>query len=229
MKASIFPDNTDRDDNSNQDDDDDNDDNERNVSETNSTSHHEDEDIDAWLRFFEEEDEIVEWDQENWNQEENFTPDTNYRSEDSFLVMNTQPSRSLRDILNSVTSYKAPDSGKICVKEKAESDIESDDFLRKNFGECFFDVEDETVEWDQKKSNQEDNFTQDTNFRSEDSFLVMNTQPSRSLRDILNSVTSYEAPDSGKIRVKENAESDIESDDLVDPNGVTSSSPSDHD
>ena len=112
MKASIFPDNTDRDDNSNQDDDDDNDDNERNVSETNSTSHHEDEDIDAWLRFLEEEDEIVEWDQENCNQEENFTPDTNYRSEDSFLVMNTQPSRSLRDILNSVTSYEAPDSVK---------------------------------------------------------------------------------------------------------------------
>ena len=198
------------------------------MSETSSTSHHEDEDIDAWLRFFEEEDEIADWDQENWNQEENFTPDTNYRSEDSFLVMNTHPSRSLRDILNSVTSYEAPDSGKIRVKEKAESNIESDDFLGKNFGACFFEEEDEIVEWDQEKSNQEENFTQGTKYRSEDSFLVMNTQPSRSLRDILNSVTSYEAPDSGKICVKESAESDIESDDLVDPNGVTSSSPSDH-
>ena len=69
MKASILPDNTDQDDNSNQDDDDDNDDNERNVSETSSTSHHEDEDIDAWLRFFEQEDEIADRDQENWNQE----------------------------------------------------------------------------------------------------------------------------------------------------------------
>ena len=107
MKASIFPGNTD----SNQDDDDDNDDNDRNVSETKSTSHHEDEDVDAWLRFFEEEDETVEWDQENSNQEEIFTQDTNYGSEDSFLVMNTQPSRSLRDIINSVTSYQAPDSG----------------------------------------------------------------------------------------------------------------------
>ena len=107
MKASIFPGNTD----SNQDDDDDNDDNDSNLSETKSTSHHEDAHIDAWLRFYEEEDEIVEWDQENSNQEEIFKQDTNYGSEDSFLVMNTQPSRSLRDILNSVTSYQAPASG----------------------------------------------------------------------------------------------------------------------
>ena len=55
----------------------------------------------------------------------------------------------------------------------------------------------------------------------------MNTQPSRSLRDLLNSVSSYQAPDSGWIRVKEIAESDIESNDLVDPSAVTSSSPSD--
>ena len=223
MKASIFPGNTD----SIQHDDDDNDDNDRNVSETKRTSHHEDADIVDWLRFFEEGDEIVEWDQENSNQEEIFTQETNYGSEDSFLVMNTQPSRSLRDILSSVTSYEAPDSGKIRVKDKAESDSESDDFLGKNFGECFFEEENEIVEWDQEKSNQEENFTQDTNYRSEDSFLVMNTQPSQSLRDILNSVTSYQALDSGWIRVKEIAESDIESDDLVDPSAVTSSSPSD--
>ena len=95
MKASIFPDNID----SNQDDDDDNDDSKRNVSETNITSHHEDEDIDVWLTFFEEKDEIVNWDQENSNQEEIFTQDTNYGSEDSFLVMNTQSERSLRDLL----------------------------------------------------------------------------------------------------------------------------------
>ena len=68
MKDSIFPVNTD----SNQDVDDDIDDNDRNLSETKSTSHHEDADIVAWLRFFEEEDKIVEWDQENSNQEENF-------------------------------------------------------------------------------------------------------------------------------------------------------------
>ena len=142
MKDSIFPVNTD----SNQDDDDDIDDNDRNVSETKSTSHHEDADIVAWLKLSEEEDEIVEWDQENSNQKEIFTQDTNYGSEDSFLVMNTQPSRSLRDILSSFTSYEAPDSGKIRVKEKAESDIESDDFLGKNFGECFFEEEDEIVE-----------------------------------------------------------------------------------
>ena len=66
MKVSIFPYNTD----SNPDDDDDDDDSERNVSKTNSTSHHEDEDIDAWLKGFEEKDEIVEWDQENSNHEE---------------------------------------------------------------------------------------------------------------------------------------------------------------
>ena len=49
VNASIFPD-------SNQDDDDD-DDSERNVSEINSTSHHKDQDLDAWLKFFEEEEE----------------------------------------------------------------------------------------------------------------------------------------------------------------------------
>ena len=122
MNAPNFPDNTD----SNQDDDDDNDHSERNVSETNSTSHHEDEDKDVWLKFFEEKDEIDNWDQENSSQEEIFTQDTNYGSKDSFLVMNTQPSRSLRDLLNSVTSYEAPDPGRIRVTEIAESDIESD-------------------------------------------------------------------------------------------------------
>ena len=64
MNAFIFADNTD----TNQDDDD-NDDGERNVSETNSTSHHEDKDIDVWLKFSEETDDIVNWDQENSNQE----------------------------------------------------------------------------------------------------------------------------------------------------------------
>ena len=94
VNASIFSD-------SNQDDDDDS---ERNVSETNGTSHHKDQDLDAWLKFFEEEDEIVDWDQESSNQEEIFTHDTNYGSEDSFLVLDTQPNRSLRDLLISITS-----------------------------------------------------------------------------------------------------------------------------
>ena len=79
--TSIFP-------HSNQDDDDDK---ERNVSETNSTSHHGDDDLDAWLKFSEEKDEIVDWDQKSSNQEEIFTQDTDYGSEDSFIVMNTQP------------------------------------------------------------------------------------------------------------------------------------------
>ena len=56
----------------------------------------------------------------------------------------------------------------------------------------------------------------------------MNTQPSRSLRDLLNSNTRYEAPVPGRIRATEIAESDIESDDLVDPNAVTISSSSDY-
>ena len=56
---------------------------------------------------------------------------------------------------------------------------------------------------------------------------MLDTQPSQSLRDLLISITSYEAPDPGRIRVTEIAESDIESDDLVDPNAVTSSSSSD--
>ena len=84
VNASIFPD-------SNQDDDDD--DSKRNVSETNSTSHHKDQDLDAWLKLFEEEDEIVYWDQESSNQEEIFTQDTNYGSEDSFLVLDTHADR----------------------------------------------------------------------------------------------------------------------------------------
>ena len=67
----------------------------------------------------------------------------------------------------------------------------------------------------------------DMNYWSYDSFLVLNTQPSRSLRDLLNSITSYEAPDPGRIRVSEIAESDIESDHLVDPNAVIFSSSSD--
>ena len=65
---------------------------------------------------------------------------------------------------------------------------------------------------------------------------MLNTQPNASLRDLLNSITSFEALDPGRIRVTEIAESDIESDDffrskcshfffvLVDPNAVTSSS-----
>ena len=57
---------------------------------------------------------------------------------------------------------------------------------------------------------------------------MLDTQPSQSLRDLLNSITSYEAPDPGRFRVTEIAESDIESDDLVDPNAVTSSSSSDN-
>ena len=145
MKASILPDNTD----SNQDDDDDNDDSERNVMETYSASHHEDEDIDAWLNFFEEKNEIVDWDPENSNQEEIFTQDKKYESEDSFLVVNTQPSRSLRDLLKRVTSYEAPDLGRIRVTEIAESNIESDDLVDPNAvtssspsdDECYLDRE----------------------------------------------------------------------------------------
>ena len=55
VNASIFPD-------SNHDDDDDS---EKNVSETNSISRHKDHDVDAWLKFFEEEDAIVDWDHES--------------------------------------------------------------------------------------------------------------------------------------------------------------------
>ena len=62
------------------------------------------------------------------------------------------------------------------------------------------------------------------NYGSEDSFHVLNTQPNRSLRDLLKSITSYEALDPSRIPVTEIAESDIESVDLVDPNAVTSSS-----
>ena len=39
--------------------------------------------------------------------------------EDRFFFKNTQPSRSLRDLLFSVTSYKAPDPGRIRVTEIA--------------------------------------------------------------------------------------------------------------
>ena len=120
VNASIFPD-------SNQDDDDDDDDSERNVNEIKSTSHHNDQDLDAWLKFFEEEEELVDWDQQSSNQEGIFTQDTNYGSEDSFLVLDTQPSQSLRNLLNSITSYESPDPGRIRVTEIVESDIESDD------------------------------------------------------------------------------------------------------
>ena len=47
------------------------------------------------------------------------------------------------------------------------------------------------------------------------------------MKDLLNSITSYESPDPDRICVTEIAESDIESNDLVDPNAVSSSSPSD--
>ena len=56
---------------------------------------------------------------------------------------------------------------------------------------------------------------------------MLNTQPIRSLRDLLNSVTSYEAPDPGRVRVMEIAENTIENDGLVDTNAVTSFSSSD--
>ena len=45
--------------------------------------------------------------------------------------------------------------------------------------------------------------------------------------ELLNSVTSYEAPDPGRVRVTEIPESDIKSDDLVYPKANTSSSHSD--
>ena len=51
----------------------------------------------------------------------------------------------------------------------------------------------------------------------------MNTEPSRLLRDLLNSFTNYDIPFPGRIRVTETAESDIKSDDLVNPIAVTSS------
>ena len=56
---------------------------------------------------------------------------------------------------------------------------------------------------------------------------MLNIQPSRSLRDLLNSITSYEASDLGRIRVTEIGESDSESGDLVDPSTAASSSSSD--
>ena len=102
------------------------------MSETNSTSHHKNQDLDTWLKFFEEEDEIVDWDQESSNQEEIFTQDTNYGSEDSFLVLDTQSSRSLRDLLNSITSYEAPNPGRTRVTNTAESNIGSDDLVDPN-------------------------------------------------------------------------------------------------
>ena len=159
MKAYILPINTD----SNQHDDDDNDDSERNVMETYSASIHEDEDVDAWLNFFEEKDEIVVWDPENSNQEEIFTQDKKYESEDSFLVMNTQPSRLLRDLLNRVTSYEAPDPGRTRVTEIDESNIESDDLVDPNAvtssspldDECYFDreaIEDSAPQSKRKRS-----------------------------------------------------------------------------
>ena len=86
-----------------------------------------------------------------------------------------------------------------------------------------FEEKEETINWDQEHSNQEEIFTQDTNYGSVDSFRVMNTEPSRSLRDLLNSFTSYDAPFPRRIRVTETAESDIKSDDLVNPIAVTSS------
>ena len=84
MNDSIFPDDTD----SNHDDDgySYNDDNERNMSETISTSQHEGEDIDVWLKFFEEKNKIVDWDPENLDQEKLLTQDTNYGSEIAFRV-----------------------------------------------------------------------------------------------------------------------------------------------
>ena len=102
------------------------------MSEINSTSHHKDQDLDAWLKFFEQEGMLVDWGQQSSNQEEIFTQDTNYGSEDSFLLLDTQPSQSLRDLLNIITSYEAPDPGRIRVKEIAESDIESDDLVDPN-------------------------------------------------------------------------------------------------
>ena len=84
----------------------------------------------------------------------------------------------------------------------------------------------EIIDWDPEISNHEEFFTQDTNYGSEKSFVIMNNQPSRSQRDLLNTVKNYETPDPGRIRVMQNAESDIKSDYLTDPNAATSSSSS---
>ena len=48
------------------------------------------------------------------------------------------------------------------------------------------------------------------------------------MRDLLSCITSYEALDPGRNRVTETAESNLERDDLVDPNAVISSSSSDN-
>ena len=81
MNDYIFHDDT----NSHQDDDVDDDDIDKNVRKTSSTSHPEDEDIEACLKTFEKTVEIVDWDPEKSSQKENFTQETKYRSEDSFL------------------------------------------------------------------------------------------------------------------------------------------------
>ena len=81
----------------------------------------------------------------------------------------------------------------------------------------------EVIDWDPEISNHEEFFTQDTNYGSENSFDIMNNQPSRPQRDLLNTVKNYETPDPGRIRVMQNAESDIKIDYLTDPNAATSS------
>ena len=137
-------------------------------------------DLEKWMPFFEDRQQPVSWDCDDFldGVSEEFANTQNVDwdhpeiddeySEDSFAVENTQPHRSLRQLMDQVnSSWQTPDSGLIRAAEINDSGIDSGDIadLEANtcdedessfFNDSFFDYEAVEVEEPRSKNRRID-------------------------------------------------------------------------
>ena len=137
-------------------------------------------DLEKWMPFFEDRQQPVSWDCDDFldGVSEEFANTQNVDwdhpeiddeySEDSFAVENTQPHRSLRQLMDHVnSSWQTPDPGLIRAAETNDSDIDSGDIadLEANtsdedessfFNDSFFDYEAVEVEEPRSKNRRKD-------------------------------------------------------------------------
>ena len=139
-----------------------------------------DDDLEKWMPFFEDRQQPVSWDCDDFldGVSEEFANTQNVDwdhpeiddeyFEDSFAVENTQPHRSLRQLMDQVnSSWQTPDPGLIRAAETNDSDIDSGDIadLEANtsdedessfFNDSFFDYEAVEVEEPRSKNRRID-------------------------------------------------------------------------
>ena len=139
-----------------------------------------DDDLEKWMPFFEDRQQPVSWDCDDFldgvSEEFPNTQNVDWDHpeiddeyfEDSFAVENTQPHRSLRQLMDQVnSSWQTPDPGLIRAAETNDSDIDSGDIadLEANtsdedessfFNDSFFDYEAVEVEEPRSKNRRID-------------------------------------------------------------------------